>query len=137
MTAAGTPLSILMVDDDVDFCESLATILRSDQVEVRTAATLHEAEGLLRRLSFDLVITDLRLSGAPDFEGLQVIGRAKEKAPATRVVLLTAFGGAAVERAAKRLGALECWSKGMPVPDLIARLRGLGVPVRRTPPPAS
>ena len=128
MTAARAPLSILVVDDDVDFCESLATILRSDQVEVRTAATLDEAEGLLRRRSFDLVITDLRLSGAPDFEGLQVIGRAKEKA--TRVVLLTAFGGAAVERAAKRLGALECWSKGMPVPDLIARLRGLGVPVR-------
>lgn len=135
MTAARAPLSILVVDDDVDFCESLATILRSDQVEVRTAATLDEAEGLLRRRSFDLVITDLRLSGAPDFEGLQVIGRAKEKA--TRVVLLTAFGGAAVERAAKRLGALECWSKGMPVPDLIARLRGLGVPVRQTPPPAS
>ncbi len=135
MTAARAPLSILVVDDDVDFCESLATILRSDQVQVRTAATLHEAEGLLRRRSFDLVITDLRLSGAPDFEGLQVIGRAKEKA--TRVVLLTAFGGAAVERAAKRLGALECWSKGMPVPDLIARLRGLGVPVRQAPPPAS
>jgi len=36
VTAAGTPLSILVVDDDVDFCESLATILRSDQVEVRT-----------------------------------------------------------------------------------------------------
>ena len=54
---------ILIVDDDASTRASLVSLLESDAVELRTASTLREAEMMLETETFDLVITDLHLTG--------------------------------------------------------------------------
>jgi CheY-like chemotaxis protein len=121
--------SVLIVDDDDAVRAGLASILESEEVDVKTAATLQEAEGLLSMADFDVVMTDLRLSGPSCYEGWEVIRRVKGRSPRTHVVLFTAFGTEEIEQAAKRLGAAACWSKSIPIPEIISRIRALGIPV--------
>ncbi len=123
--------SVLVVDDEESVRTGLVSVLESDRVEVTGAASLQEAEGFLRRGQFDLVVTDLRMGGSLSFEGLEVIWRVRERSPETRIVLFTAFGTPEIEEAAKRLGATDCWSKAMPIPNIMSRLRALGIPVGR------
>ena len=130
-TAAGAGLrrSVLIVDDEESVRQGLTSILESEQVEVKTAAGLREAERFLRAGCFDLIVTDLRMSGPFCFEGLEVIWRARERSPATQVVLFTAYGTREVAEAARRLGAADCWSKSMPISEIVERCRALGIPV--------
>ncbi len=129
MTGAGKRCSVLIVDDEESVRNGLASILASERVEVKTASRLGEADGLLRAGSFDLVVTDLRMNGPLCFEGLEVIWRAKESSPDTKVVLFTAYGTQEVYAAARRLGAADCLNKSMPIPEIVSRLRALGIPV--------
>lgn len=129
MNRSRTRFSVLVVDDEESVRTGLASVLESDRVEVKNAASLQEAEGFLRRGHFDLVVTDLRMGGPQSFEGLEVIWRVRERSPETRIVLFTAFGTPEIERAAKRLGASECWTKSTSIPEILERIRGLGIPV--------
>jgi len=124
-----TRRSVLIVDDEESVRTGLASILESDEVDVKAVASLEEAAGLLRRDPFDLVVTDLRMSGPFGFEGLEVIWRVKERSPGTRIVLFTAFGTREVKEAARRLGAFDCWSKSTPILEIVSRIRALGIPV--------
>jgi CheY-like chemotaxis protein len=121
--------SVLVVDDEESVRTGLVSVLESDRVEVSGAASLQEAEGFLRRGQFDLVVTDLRMGGSLSFEGLEVIWRVRERSPETRIVLFTAFGTPEIEDAAKRLGASACWTKSTSIPEILERIRGLGIPV--------
>ena len=122
---------MLIVDDDEAVRAGLISVLESKEVDVKAAASLHEAEGFLRDTHFDLVMTDLRMSGPFCFEGWEVIWRVKDRFPDTRIVLFTAFGTPEIEEVARRLGASQCWSKSIPIPDIISRIRAFGIPVGR------
>ena len=62
---------ILVVDDEPDMVESLATILEMEGYEVFSAANGHEAIESARRLKPDLVILDYMM---PDLDGAEVGG---------------------------------------------------------------
>ena len=120
---------ILIVDDEASIRESLPPILESGHVSVDSAASLDEAQDLLNNHRFDVVITDLRLSGSLSEEGLELISRVKRSAPGTHVVLMTAFGNPEVELEARLRGATECWKKTIQIPDIIIRLQKMGIPL--------
>ena len=122
---------MLIVDDDAAVRAGLTSVLESKEVDVKTAASLQEAEGFLRETRFDLVMTDLRMNGPFCFEGWEVIWRVKDRFPDTRVVLFTAFGTPEIEQVAKRLGAADCWRKSTPIPEIVSRIRAFGIPVGR------
>jgi DNA-binding NtrC family response regulator len=121
--------TILIVDDEASVRESLTPILESEDVQVNSAASAEEAEVILKDHKFDLVITDLRLGGSMGTEGLDLISRVKELEPSTQVVLMTAFGSREVEMEARRRGAADFWKKSILIPDLISRVRALGIPI--------
>jgi DNA-binding NtrC family response regulator len=119
--------SVLIVDDDRAVCGSLASILRSDEVETRTAFTMEEAERLLKSERFDLAIVDLRLRGSDSMEGLELISKIKAQSPQTQVVLFTAYGSPEIEAEARRRGAADYWEKRIKIPTIIERIRALGI----------
>ena len=121
--------AILIVDDEASVRESLAPVLESEGVVVNGASSAAEAEQILRKQKFDLVITDLRLGGTLGTEGLDLITRIKELEPSTHVVLMTAFGSREVEMEARRRGAADFWKKSIMIPELISRVRALGIPI--------
>lgn len=121
--------SVLIVDDEKTTRSGLAALLESDAVVVRTASTMEEAERLLKTETFDLVITDLRLTGTVGAEGFELISQIKARTPETPVVLFTAYGSPEIEREARERGAADYWEKTIPIPALIEKVRALGIPV--------
>lgn len=81
--------TILVVDDDEDILDLIERHLSNRGYEVLTAYDGEQAISLLEKLSFDLVITDLKM---PKFDGMEVLKRAKEKDPNIEVVILTGHG---------------------------------------------
>lgn len=120
--------SLLLVDDDPVLRSSLPPALESASLEIETAASLEQAQALLEQRRFDLVITDLRLTGPQGTEGMELIRWLRRRSPEQLVVLITAFGSREIEQQARCLGAAGTWKKSMPITDILARLRALGLP---------
>lgn len=125
--------AVLIVDDDPAVRCGLGPVLETEGMVVSTAASLREAEGLLARTAFDLVITDLRLTGGGGREGLEVVSRARRALPGAVVVMFTAYGEQEVREDALRRGAVDLWEKSIPIPELLRRVRALGAGGGRPP----
>lgn len=85
---------LLVVDDEKDICRALEFLLRGEGYEVTTALSGEEAVEHLKKDSFDVVLTDLRMD---KMDGIGVLEEAKRLNPDTPVVLMTAY--ASVESA--------------------------------------
>jgi response regulator RpfG family c-di-GMP phosphodiesterase len=94
---------ILLVDDEVEITEILADLLSEDYDCIR-ANSAEQALVLLRENEFQLVISDITMSG---MSGLEMIPHVKALAPDTVVVMIS--GMQTVESAirALRLGAFD------------------------------
>ena len=99
---ARVPKRILLVDDDKSSKASLNLILSDGGFEVLTAQSLAESITILRNVSVDLVITDLRLS---DASGIELITHIKSETPDTEVILMTAYGSIDITIEAIKRGA--------------------------------
>jgi DNA-binding NtrC family response regulator len=95
---------MLIVDDEEAIRFSLSDYFSFHGFLVDCATELEHAEALLEVRSYDVVIADLRLTGINGTEGLELITYIRERAPETRVVLLTAYGSDDVRVEAKRRG---------------------------------
>lgn len=96
---------VLLVDDDEETLTILAVLIRRLHCHVDAVTSIEAAEKLLDAGRYDLVITDLRLTGVLGEEGLEILRYVKEKSPKTRVILVTGFGNPQLMSRAYRLGA--------------------------------
>ena len=129
-SARGTERAIrrvLLVDDDASVLQSFPPVLASLALDVVTAAGPEEARAILEELEIDLVITDLRLRGRSDTEGLELLSWIKQRNARVDVVLMTGYGAPAIRDEALSRGAADYWEKSLPVAEMVGRLRGLGV----------
>ena len=93
---------ILVVDDEPSVTGSMELILSEAGFEVLTAHSLAESTRTLKATPVDLVITDLRLSGA---SGIDLIKHIKRTTPDIEVILMTAYGSLDVTIEAIKAGA--------------------------------
>ncbi len=114
---------ILIIEDDATFRSFLHTILRREGYEVREAENGETGLEMLRRESFDLVISDLRM---PGISGLDLYRRLKAETISPPFILLTAFGTIEEAVAAVKDGVSDFLTKPLKDP---AALRAL---VRKT-----
>ena len=93
---------ILIVDDEenVRFFLAENLTLSDPDCEVETVSSGYAALSQLVAKPFDLLITDLRLSG---MSGLDLVRRAHLISPRTRTMLITAYGSSLIEAEAHRL----------------------------------
>ena len=126
-----TPKKILVVDDEKTILLSLAYALKGEGVDVITCNRAEWAEKALENYFFDIVITDLRLSKTSDAEGMQIVELTKKRHPATKVILITAYGSEEVRAEAKKLGADEYFDKPMDLDLLLKTVERFGVPIRK------
>ena len=89
------PLHILVVDDQPEQGELIASLLRHDWHQVKTASCGLEAMKRFEREHFDLVITDKAM---PGMNGDQLAVAVKGREPGTKVIMLTGFGAGDGER---------------------------------------
>ncbi len=94
---------ILIVDDELGPREALRMILR-DNYQVAVAASGKEALDCFEKKEYDLIILDIRM---PDFNGVDLLAKMKQKAPDTEVVMITAYASVETATKALRYGALD------------------------------
>lgn len=77
---------ILIVDDDADVHRLLAAALEAPEREIESVYDGIEGLKRVESGSFDLVLTDVNM---PGMDGIALLGRIREQAPGTKVVVMT------------------------------------------------
>jgi two-component system OmpR family response regulator len=122
----GTPLRVLVVDDEGNIAELIGMALRYEGFEVSTAHTGAKAVSSARTFGPDAVVLDVML---PDFDGLEVMRRMRAADPDVPVLFLTARDAVEDRIAGLTAGGDDYVTKPFSLEELVARLRGL---MRRT-----
>ena len=108
MATTPTPPHVLVVDDDKAARDLLQRILEGAGYKVTSASSGDEAVAQIEPDRLDLILSDIRMGRT---DGFQVLAVARQKAPDTPVVLLTAFGDIDGAMEAIRKGAYDYLSK--------------------------
>jgi two-component system, response regulator, stage 0 sporulation protein F len=105
---------VLIVDDEDGVLSVLKNSLRKlgEEFRVTTAAGGEAALEQLIQRKFDLVVTDYKMAG---MNGLELLEKVHAIHPDTRVILMTAYGSAAVEDEASRLQAYRYLPKPLEI----------------------
>jgi len=119
--AADSPLSILIVDDDVKLCQLVRDYLEPLGYRVTAAHTGPEGLEAAVRGPFSAVILDVMLPGMNGFDVLREL-RAKSSVP---VLMLTGRGEEADRIVGLELGADDYLPKTFSTRELLARLRAV------------
>ncbi len=100
--------NILIVEDAKITRYTLRTYLEDDFRHIHTAENFKEAQALIQKHDFDVVITDLML---PDKNGLHILKEAHQKRQNTKVIIITAQPDVASATQAVREAAFDYLSK--------------------------
>jgi two-component system response regulator HydG len=112
---------ILVVDNEPDMVNLLQGHLAGEGWVVVAATSGADALTAMEREDFDVILTDLVMDGV---DGLALLREAQQRAPAPRVILITAFGSLESAIEAIRFGAYDYLTKPF-------RLEQASVAVRR------
>lgn len=118
----GKPIRVLVVDDEPSLAELLATVLRYEGWEVRTAADGRTAVRTAREFHPDAVVLDVML---PDIDGIDVLHRLRARAPQVCVLFLTARDAVEDRIVGITAGGDDYVTKPFRLEELLARLRGV------------
>jgi DNA-binding NtrC family response regulator len=101
--------NILIVDDNVDVLLAAEIVLKKEFSRVQTEADPTQLCVLLEQHDFDVVLLDMNFAMGitSGQEGLDWLKFIKTRAPATRVILMTAYGGVNLAIAAIKEGATD------------------------------
>jgi two-component system OmpR family response regulator len=124
--ADGSPVRVLVVDDEANLTELLAMALRYEGWDVRTAASGMEAVRAAREFGPDAVVLDMML---PDFDGMEVLRRMRGETPNVPVLFLTAKDAVEDRVAGLTAGGDDYVTKPFSLEEVVARVRAL---MRRT-----
>lgn len=108
---------VLVAEDDVNVAFLIKDGLTDlgANFEIETVSSGEEALKRIGEGTWDLVVTDYRMSG---ITGLELIKEIKAKVPATLTILMTGFGSDEIEQAAQQLQVYRYLTKPFPLVQL-------------------
>jgi DNA-binding NtrC family response regulator len=112
--------SILIVDDEVDFLETLVKRLQKRNIDTVGVVSAEEALKLLDNRHFDVVVLDIRLPGGMD--GIEALREMKRRAPLMEVILLTGHASVETSIEGMKLGAFDYLLKPVKFEDLMIKI---------------
>ncbi|MBZ5734438.1 response regulator transcription factor [Nocardioides sp. TRM66260-LWL] len=118
----GSPLRVLVVDDELNIAELIGMALRYEGWQVELAHTGSKAVQAAKDFRPDAVVLDMML---PDFDGLEVLRRMRGSDPDLPVVFLTAKDAVEDRIAGLTAGGDDYVTKPFSLEEVVARLRGL------------
>lgn len=118
----GTPLRVLVVDDEPNIAELLRMALRYEGWEVEVAHTGGQAVTAARKFGPDSVVLDMML---PDFDGMEVLRRLRAERDDVPVLFLTARDAVEDRVAGLTAGGDDYVTKPFSLEEVVARLRAL------------
>jgi two-component system response regulator RegA len=109
--------SLLLVDDNIAFCDVLKRALKKRGFEVTVAHSVEEAIPIAEASPPEYAIVDLKMDGAPGLTLVEVLHRLD---PNTRIVMLTGYASIATAVEAIKLGATQYLAKPANADEIVA-----------------
>ena len=112
--------AVHIIDDDQAIRESLAFLLRTHQLEVRSFDSAKTFLDALPDASLGCVITDIRM---PGMSGVDLLRRLKELKVGVPVIVITGHGDVSLAVEAMKIGAADFFEKPFNDDQLVASVR--------------
>ena len=115
-------VSILIVDDDINYRKILTDFLKNEGYDVSSADSAEEAISRLEKDFFNIIISDLKLPGRTGIELLETV---KSRSKDIEMIILTAFGSVDSAVSALKIGACDYLVKPLSLEELSITLKKL------------
>lgn len=113
-------LSVMIVDDEEDFLETLVKRLEKRDVKVIGAKSGEEALELLQDSPVDVVVLDVKM---PGMDGIEALREIKRRHPLVEVILLTGHASTEVAIKGMELGAFDYLMKPIGMDELLYKVQ--------------
>ncbi len=111
---------VLLVDDEVEFVETLAERMQARGLEVDYCHSGDKAIKKVAKKRYDAIVLDLAM---PGMDGMQTLKHMMEHHPDLQVILLTGQGTIATAVEATKLGAKDFLQKPTDIDKLMEKIR--------------
>jgi len=115
-------MKILIVEDEIELLDSMASYLKNEDFICEKAATFFEAEDKLISFNYDIILLDITL---PDGSGIDLLKLIKEKSPTTGVLIVSAKNSLDDKLTGLDLGADDYITKPFHLAELNSRVNSL------------
>ncbi|MEL5991895.1 response regulator transcription factor [Microbacterium phosphatis] len=122
LRADGSPVRVLVVDDEQMLTDLLAMALKMEGWEVRTAGSGFEALTAAKEFRPDALVLDIMM---PDLDGMAVLQRLRQGGDDVPVLFLTAKDAVSDRVAGLTAGGDDYVTKPFSLEEVVARLRAL------------
>ena len=112
--------SILVVDDEVDFLETLVKRLQKRNIDTIGVTSGEKALEKLKERRFDVILLDIKMPGGMD--GIETLREIKRELPLAEVILLTGHGSVETSIEGMKIGAFDYLLKPIKLEDLLTKL---------------
>ncbi len=116
---AKSPIRLLLVDDEKSYVDVLTKRMSKRNILVTAALSGFEAIQIMRKMSFDVVVLDLKME---DMDGIEVLKIFKIMDPEMPVIMLTGHGSETAAREGIQFGAFDYLTKPCDLSELIAKI---------------
>ncbi len=112
--------SVLVVDDEEDFLETIVKRLKKRKVSAIGVQSGEEALKVIEERPIDVVILDIKMPGGID--GIETLREIKKIQPICEVLLLTGHASMETSIEGMKLGAFDYLMKPVKLEDLLPKL---------------
>ncbi len=112
--------SVLVVDDEEDFLETLVNRLNKRKINAIGVKSGEAALEVIKEKPIDVVILDIKMPGGLD--GIETLREIKRIQPICEVLLLTGHGSMETSIEGMKLGAFDYLLKPVKMEDLLPKL---------------
>jgi DNA-binding NtrC family response regulator len=109
-----------LVDDEVEFVETLVKRLRKRKVNTAAVGSGEEALQVLKQTPVDVVVLDVKM---PGMDGIETLREIKKISPLVEVIMLTGHANMEVAIEGMELGAFDYLMKPMDIDELLYKLQ--------------
>ena len=113
-------LNVLLVDDEVEFLETLVKRMKKRNVNVFGVKSGEEALKFLEQNPLDVVVLDVRM---PGMDGIETLREIKKRHPLVEVIMLTGHANMEVAVQGMELGAFDYLMKPMDIDELLYKVQ--------------
>ncbi|MGH8260153.1 MAG: response regulator, partial [Steroidobacteraceae bacterium] len=118
--------NVLLVDDDVDGCELVSSVLIARGARVRCVTSGPEGLQVMAQEHFDVVLSDVGMPDMNGFEFMRALRKAEEgRSKMTPAIAVTAYAGTADRQRALLSGYQMHIAKPIETAELIAAIASL------------
>ena len=113
-------IKVLLVDDEVDFVDTLGQRLRMRGLAVDIVYDGEQALSFVKKTEPDVIVLDLKM---PGLHGIEVLREVKKLKPNVQVIILTGHGTDKDDEEARKLGGFDFMRKPADIDLLVAKIK--------------